>query len=295
MCAGPVAGRVANAKRTGNWRDNMQDWLNDLLMTVVDGAMAVIPRRLPAAEALARCRLVSHRGENDGTLVRENTLRAFANASAMGVWGIECDIRWSADYQPVVCHDPDARRVFDTELVIADSPRIDIARLLPEVPSLEELLETFGGRNHLMLELKTDTLGGDVRKRDSLQRLLAPYTPGEDFHILALEPELFDLVDFLPPEACLPVAMTNTAQMSELALQRGYAGLAGHYLLLDRSIQRRHREAGQCVGTGFAASRNSLYREINRGVDWIFTNRAVELQRKLDSARARRGLPRSPL
>ncbi len=264
----------------------MPDRINHVLMTVVDTLMAAIPRAVPDPERLARCRLVSHRGEHDGRLVRENTLRAFANASARGVWGIECDIRWSADLQPVIHHDPDARRVFDRELVIGATSRADLARLLPEVPALEDVIETFTGRNHLMLELKSDTLGNDARKRDALRSLLASLTPVEDFHILALEPGLFSLVDFLPPAACLPVALTNTAQMSQLALERGYAGVAGHYLLLNAAMQARHRDAGQMVGTGFPASRNCLFREINRDVDWIFTNHAVPLQGVIDTALA---------
>jgi hypothetical protein len=32
------------------------------------------------------------------------------------------------------------------------------------------------------------------------------------------------------------------------------------------------------VGTGFADSRRCLYREVNRGVDWIFSNRAADMQ-----------------
>ena len=40
----------------------------------------------------------------------------------------------------------------------------------------------------------------------------------------------------------------------------------------------RHRAAGQEVGTGMIASKRCLFREINRGVKWIFSNSAVELQ-----------------
>jgi glycerophosphoryl diester phosphodiesterase len=40
----------------------------------------------------------------------------------------------------------------------------------------------------------------------------------------------------------------------------------------------KHRKNGQPVGTGYPASKNCLYREINRGVEWIFSNNAGELQ-----------------
>ncbi len=249
---------------------------------MVDALMALIPRSLPDRAALERCRLVSHRGEHDGKLVRENTLQAFADASNAGVWGIECDIRWSADGEALICHDPDLSRVFGIDAAVADRSMAEIARLAPEVPTLASLLEGFGGRSHLMLELKSASGVRDARRRDSLRDLLAELEPGRDFHILALEPELFDLVDFLPPSACLPVALTNTRAMSSLALERAYAGVAGHYLLLNERMHARHRAAGQRIGTGFPTSRNCLLREVRRGVDWVFTNDAVHLQAVLD-------------
>jgi glycerophosphoryl diester phosphodiesterase len=42
-------------------------------------------------------------------------------------------------------------------------------------------------------------------------------------------------------------------------------------------IQRHHRQ-GQKLGSGFAASRYCFYREVNRGVDWIFSNHALKLE-----------------
>jgi len=32
------------------------------------------------------------------------------------------------------------------------------------------------------------------------------------------------------------------------------------------------------VGTAYIKSRNSLFRELNRGVEWIFSNNAIEIQ-----------------
>jgi glycerophosphoryl diester phosphodiesterase len=76
----------------------------------------------------------------------------------------------------------------------------------------------------------------------------------------------------------MPVAETNVARLSEYALSQGCAGLGGHYLLLNRSLQRRHGAVGQRLGTGFPGSRNCLFRELNRGVEWIFSNNAAALQ-----------------
>ena len=97
---------------------------------------------------------------------------------------------------------------------------------------------------------------------------------------------MFELVDFLPPAALFPVAETNVRAMSELSLERGYCGIGGHYLLLGERLRRRHAAFGQRLGTGFPASRNCLFREINRGIEWVFSNDAVELQGIIDECLA---------
>ena len=96
----------------------------------------------------------------------------------------------------------------------------------------------------------------------------------------------FTLADFVAPSALLPVAQTNVRALSEISLQRSYCGLSGHYLLLGTELQHKHEAAGQRVGTGFPRSRNCLYRELGRGIEWIFSNDAVYLQGLLNELRA---------
>jgi glycerophosphoryl diester phosphodiesterase len=79
--------------------------------------------------------------------------------------------------------------------------------------------------------------------------------------------------------------MDNTAAISARTLESssgGIGGIAGHYLLLNDRIKQRHIQAGQKIGTGFIRSRNCLYREMNRGVEWIFSNEAVSMQQIVD-------------
>jgi glycerophosphoryl diester phosphodiesterase len=213
----------------------------------------------------------------------ENTLLAFDNARAAGVWGLECDIRWTQDDVPVVCHDPTLERVFGLPLVVTELPFTQLKARAPTVPSLAEVLQRYGGDRHLMLEIKTFSPQRLPQQRRIMQQLLENLHPADDFHVLALDPALFILVEFLPPRCLLPVAETNVARLSRLSLQRGYAGLAGHYLLLGKNIQQRHQQIGQRVGTGFPASRRTLLREINRGVDWVFSDDAVALQAERDA------------
>jgi glycerophosphoryl diester phosphodiesterase len=72
--------------------------------------------------------------------------------------------------------------------------------------------------------------------------------------------------------------------LSDLALREGYGGISGHYLLVGSRRIRRHQGRGQAVGTGFVQSRYGLYREVHRGVDWIFSDRAAYIQQLVDAA-----------
>ena len=87
---------------------------------LADFWLMLVPRARPSRQALIDCMIISHRGEHDNRKVRENTLAAFDRAALAGVAGLEFDVRWTRDLQPVVIHDADARRVFGRDLVVAE-------------------------------------------------------------------------------------------------------------------------------------------------------------------------------
>lgn len=248
-----------------------------LAQAVVDFGFMLLPRKRPSLGALEACRLVSHRGEHDNRGCKENTLAAFDAVATAGAWGIEFDVRWSRDLCPLVIHDPNARRVFGVDAEIAALDADEIRRRLPDIPRLEEVVAAHGGRLHLMVELKPDDLGRAGEKAERLAAIFAGLEAGRDYHFLALALESLAPAEFAGREACLLVAETDVAAQSRRALENGYGGFCAHYLLLGRSLLARHRARGQRLGTGFPASRFCFYRELNRGVDWIFTNRACKL------------------
>jgi glycerophosphoryl diester phosphodiesterase len=46
---------------------------------------------------------------------------------------------------------------------------------------------------------------------------------------------------------------------------------------------KKHQTQNQRIGTGYIHSKNCLFRELNRGVEWIFSNHAVKLQSMCNS------------
>ena len=252
--------------------------LAQALMSFFDCYFMVMPRRRPTRQALQDSKIISHRGEHDNRRIRENTLAAFTPVAAAGCWGIEFDVRWTRDLEPVVMHDTDARRVFGIDLVIAEVSLLELQQRVPEIPTLREVVERFGGRQHLMVELKGDELGARAERAARLREIFARLEAGVDYHFLALQLELFEMVEFAGKRACVPVAEFNLGTLSVAALEHEFDGVSAQYLLLGQSVIHRHHQQGQKLGSGFATSRRCFYREVNRGVDWIFSNHALKLE-----------------
>jgi len=248
------------------------------LQRIADAVYMLIPRSRPSQQALGGCKIISHRGEHDNRRIRENTMAAFEPVHEAGVWGIELDVRWTKDLHPVVIHDADTRRVFNVDMVIAEVTLDELLRRVPEIPTLTQVVERFGGRIHLMVELKYIVTSNKELHSRRLQHIFSSLSAGDDYHFIALHTELFDFVGFAGESAFLPVAEFNVQQFSRIALERKLAGISGQYLLLSNKMIQRHHLRKQKIGAGFPASRFSFYRELNRGVDWIFTNHALKLR-----------------
>lgn len=234
-------------------------------------------RRPRGRSVLEGCHIVSHRGEHDNRRVLENTTAAFDRAAQAGVWGLEMDVRWTRDLHPVVFHDPSTLRLYGTDRRVEKMDLRDLQREFPKIPRLNEVVSRYGGRFHLMVEIKCMD-GEPAPQNERLRRAFSGLNPVRDYHVLSLDPTVLDKVRFAPQEALLPIAKTNVRHLSDFALRKGCGGITGHYLLMNGAVLKRHLRSNQSVGTGFVNSRNCLYREAARGVKWLFSNRAAEMQ-----------------
>ena len=253
-------------------------WLKKIIMQSVDLYFQHRTVPVPPADRLRKCKLVSHRGEHDNRNVFENTLEAFELAYGAGVWGIELDLRWTKDLNPVIFHDPDTDRLYGKDYRINQLRLIELKRIFPQIPTLDEVVERFGHKMHLMLEIKkTDYPDPEYQSRRLISGM-ASLKPGLDYHLISLSPDMFRHFDRFPTIYCLPIAQLNLRSISSLAIRNNYGGILGHYLMISRRYQHRHGRHDQKIGTGYAESANCLYRELNRGVEWIFSNHAADLQ-----------------
>jgi glycerophosphoryl diester phosphodiesterase len=233
---------------------------------------------IPEHSRLKHCKIISHRGEHDNCNIFENTLEAFDIVKEHGVWGIEFDVRWTKDLQPVVVHDKDTQRLFGKKIKICEITQSELNSYFPLIPSLEEVIQRYGKKLHLMVEIKEEAYPDTVYQKQVLADIFSTLEPLKDFHLISFSPEMFELINFVPTATFLLIAKLNCRKLSELAIQKDYGGILGHYFLLKDELLSEHHKRGQHTGTGFIASKNCLCRELNRKVEWIFSNHATQIQ-----------------
>lgn len=259
----------------------MSSLIESTLSPIAEAVLAMLPRAMPDKAALQRTRLVAHRGQRDGQRVQENTFAAFDPVIDAGVAAIEFDVRFTRDDEPVVVHDADLQRVFGHRDRIADLSWRALQQRVPAIPHLEAFLARYAERAHLLLELKTR---GTQVAEQRLAALLDPLRPIADYHVLSLRTALFATLPDLPAKARVPVAKLNTDAMLDWTLTHPSAGLAGAQFFMRSGQIQRVKAQREFIGSGFIQRTGTLWREIGRGVEWIFSNDPVPLQRALDKA-----------
>ncbi len=241
-----------------------------------------IPRPRISSDEWQSCRLISHRGCHDsGRTIHENTMAAFDAACDLNCWGIELDVQWTRDEIPVVIHDPDTGRLPGASPVeIKQIEFSELRRFCPLVPRLDEVVNAYGGRIHLMIELKAETMNSNAAK--VLKACLSSLDSVDDYHLMSLNAESLRSVLGWPEEAKLLIATTNTNSMYAEFKKGGFGGFTGHFLLLNRKIRSELAQQNIPWGTGFVNSVNLLAREIRSGTRWIFSDKADLLVRSME-------------
>lgn len=131
--------------------------------------MAQFPSTWPSQRPL----IFAHRGASHAA--PQNTLVAFRKALEMGADGVELDVHLSADGVPVVIHDERVDTTTNGSGAVADltlaqlqaldaGVRFDPAFAGERIPTLEEVLTTFGQRLLINIELKAF-----LRRDDALE------------------------------------------------------------------------------------------------------------------------------
>jgi glycerophosphoryl diester phosphodiesterase len=188
-------------------------------------------------------RPIAHRGYHDSVSGRiENTLPAFEAAVSRG-FGLECDVRGTADGQVVVFHDERLERLTEASGLVAQRSLRDLraARFRSgdaRIPTLDELLDLVDGRVPLLVELKAES-GDEGVFAGTVAATLARYAG--PVAAMSFEPATMIAIRRAAPQ--LPRGM-----LAEAFRRRDYSGLSA----LGR-FARRHLLAAPLVLPQFVA------------------------------------------
>ena len=162
-----------------------------LLFILFFWCWAIWPQRIRGSRlAPFLGRYYAHRGLHDAA-VPENSLEAFRRAVEQG-YGMELDVRLTADGEVVVFHDATLQRMCGLDkrvdaLTLKELQQLRLGDSLETIPTFRQVLKTVAGRTPLIVEIKAD---GD---RDTLCRktldLLEQYKGDwcvESFHPMAV-------------------------------------------------------------------------------------------------------------
>src|SRR5262249_38701844 len=125
------------------------------------------------------CIAIAHRGAS--TYAPENTEAAFNLALQMGAQHLEFDVQMSGDGHLVIIHDENLNRTTNgngavsahtlAQLQMLDAGAwFDAQFAGARIPTLDELLEHYGRRAHLHVEIKGKSAGISERTLDAIRR-----------------------------------------------------------------------------------------------------------------------------
>lgn len=231
--------------------------------------------------------IVGHRGVCGHPEVKENTLQAFELAVDLG-GGIELDLQLTADFVPVISHDPDLGRIHEVEGVIAQLTLDELREQAPLVPTLREVFEAFGDRcPHYFIESKVYSPDERAaRLIAEMKALIEEYSLGERVTLFSLDARPLDQARIVFPE--LPKAFVfglSPKQAVDYALSHKDTGVAGWYFSYPAHIRKFLAERNLHEGVGHIDYKNTMTACSNRGFRFQFTNRIDKVIKPYTAAR----------
>ncbi len=238
---------------------------------------------------------IAHRGAS--AVAPQNTLTAFEMAAELGADGIEFDVRLCADGVPVVIHEPIVDATTDgsgsvSRMGLAQLKRLDAGSWFDplfageRIPTLEEVLATFGHRLLLNIELKSGPLNKGLER--AVVVLVERYGLGGRVLISSFSPLALRRVQLIAPH--IPTGLLYGLKslpifgLAGLILPKDCAAFHPHYEIVGEShIAKAHRR-GIRMQTWTVDEPSVMRSLIAWGVDGIITNRPDVLRDVLEAS-----------
>jgi len=241
---------------------------------------------------------IAHRG--DSWNYPENTRLAFDAALRAGADGIELDVQLSRDGIPVVYHDRTltraggGRRRVHT-LTLAELQRLD-AGASPDtgrplgIPTLEEVLERYGRRTRLLLEIKVrGTDAAPLRElTEAVARRVGRHRLGGTAEVLCFEVQVLDHLRAVAPKLR---RVLNVDRRRRPALWRAIDrvdAVSADVAILDDRFARRVADAGKPLLVYTCNTPRRVGRALAAGAVAVMSDRPGWLRERLAAAEASR-------
>ena len=209
--------------------------------------------------------LLGHRGARASSGVPENTFASFDLALEHGCNGIEFDVRLAASGTPVVCHDPKIGK-----LTVARAQ----ASRLPQLPRLGKVLQRYGERAFLDIELKVQNLEPKVLAA------LHEYPPRHGYVVSSFLPEVVMEMEARSASASIGIICETLEQLARWPeLPVDY--VIPHHSLVDEKLVREIKLAGLSLLVWTVNDAESMLRFARWGVDGIISDETQLLARTL--------------
>jgi glycerophosphoryl diester phosphodiesterase len=200
--------------------------------------------------------LLGHRGARASRSVQENTPPSFDLALKHGCDGFEFDVRLTGCGRSVICHDP------KDDGITVSRARADQLRHLP---LLEDVLQRYGQRAFLDIELKVPGLESKVLS------LLRDYRMEEDYVVSSFLPEVVKELKTRSAKIQTGIICDKPGQLAcwrETAVE--YV-IAHHSLVTRKLVQEVHREGSKLL-SWTVNDREAMLRFAQWGVDGIISD-----------------------
>lgn len=236
---------------------------------------------------------IAHRGA--AGITPENTKLAFLKALDLGADAIEFDVQLTKDDVCIVFHDETLERTTDGEGFVADTTWDVISELDAgswfaasfkgiEVPTLEEVLKTLGGRAILNIELKPDK-GREERLVRHVITAVARFDMFDSVLFSSFDMPSIELLRRLVPKARIGVLCQQHryAQAVTVAMRVGAETLHPEVKMVDHELVADAHRRGWKVWAWTANEPGEIELLTALGVDGIFSDypdRVVDPRRR---------------
>jgi glycerophosphoryl diester phosphodiesterase len=200
--------------------------------------------------------LLGHRGARASTGILENTFASFDLALKHGCDGFEFDVRLMACGSAVVCHDPKVGK-----LTIARAR----AGQLPQLPRLNEVMQRYGERAFLNIELKVKDLESKVLAA------LGEFPPRQGYVVSSFIPEVVMELEARSSSVSIGIICETAGQLARWR-DLPVDCVIPHQALVNHLLVQEIQHAGLRIFVWTVNDNEAMLRLADLGVDGIISD-----------------------